>query len=130
MNSRLGPSYRFSDLVIWLRGAAFSTDNYQRQKDCSIQAEKIVRETGETILQNHYNPKTEHCYVYTMNIVKQDGTDYNWWILYDGFKKSQLANRVLAYPNKKFYESCIVNGVAVSYREFSEYVNKLLENGE
>ena len=67
---------------------AADKDNWQRTKDCTAQAEKFARDQKGELIQDHYSPKYERCYVELAYFEPRDDARYE---LLDPFEHDSLA---------------------------------------
>jgi hypothetical protein len=60
-------------------------DNWERTKACAAQAEKVARENEYALIQNHYSPKYEKCYMHVSYIV-----EWGYRAVIDAFEQKYL----------------------------------------
>jgi hypothetical protein len=82
-----------------LTSGLMAADNYERSRQCAIQAEKTGNSHGSILERSHYSPKYQRCFMVTRfrfdsRVGVAEGHERTLWELKDAFENHTLASEM------------------------------------
>jgi hypothetical protein len=95
--------------------------NWERMKACAAQAEKAANRVGEKLIENHYSPKYQRCFMLTYSDLPANR-------LWDAFEMTELAVKIydLTKEPSRFMCRLTMNAGPKSCSEVEAYIEERL----
>jgi hypothetical protein len=119
-------------ILILTSGLLAAEDNYERSRECAVQAEKSANSRdGRVLERNHYSPKYQRCFMLTRNREYGgprdhyvEGHEVTVWRLNDAFENHELAYKMLFEHDNK--TACAIGAKLTPCPEYEAYVQEHL----
>jgi hypothetical protein len=94
--------------ILILTTSLMAADNYERSRQCAIQAEKIGNSHGAVLERSHYSPKYQRCFMvsrfrFDSRFGIAEGHERTLWQLKDAFEDSELASKMWYEDDNKTF---------------------------